>query len=453
MESQAQFDLNDAILRWRRNLERLPALDAGDTEELESHLRDSIATLRVRGLTLEEAFIVASQRLGPPQQLEREYGKMNPQGVWMERGLWMIAGILYYGLARTCAAAASASLANVFMSWSMNGHWCGLMSGLAGWTVKVAFVVVFLRLVTRHSEPVARFVNLCLRRPSLPILGIVALNYGQLPFFHWLANVAAPATGLSLEFAVIMNSWQGWCGMVEMVIFISLFVFLLRSQLQMLDGLSPRQEKRRVEALEPPLRDLVRVLQCEGLSQAEAAFIVTRRQGQNLESIDPVNISETRQVWMERCLWMLCGILINSCLVSNLWFAVQNPGLRLLHWLPINGHLLGLSLVCTDLTVVVLFVALLWRFVTRHKTLALCIAQFGVRRPVLGTVGLMLLLNSLFLLPWLLVNAVPQVPDVYGSTHIALQWMIHGNALLHNAILVLLLFWLGRHRMKLQPAI
>ena len=211
MESQTQFDMNDAIFRWRRNLERLPALDAGDTEELESHLLDSIATLRIRGLTLEEAFLVASQRLGPPRQLEREYGKMNPQGVWMERGLWIIVGILYFALARSCAAAASASLANVLMSWSINGHWCGLMSVLAGWTVKVAFAVVFLRLVTRHSEQGVRFVNLCLRRPLLPILGIVALNYGRLPFYHWLIVVTAPATGLSLEFAVIMNAWQGWC--------------------------------------------------------------------------------------------------------------------------------------------------------------------------------------------------------------------------------------------------
>jgi hypothetical protein len=453
MESQAQFDLNDAILRWRRNLERLPALGAGDTEELESHLRDSIETLRVRGLTLEEAFLIASQRLGPPRQLEREYGKMNPQGVWMERGLWMIAGVLYYALVRSCAAIASVSILHFFMSWSMNGRWCALISVLAKWIVEVASVVVFLRLVTRHSEQGARFVNLCLRRPLLPMLGIVALNYGRLPFYHWLVVPSAPATAYSPEFARIMNSWQGWCGLGEMVVFISVFVFLLRFQRRMLDGLSLKPEKCRVETLEPPLRDMVRVLQCEGLSEAEAAFIVTRRQGQSPEPIDTVKNSETRQVWMERCLWMLCGILIDSYLVCNLWFAVQDPGLRLLHWLPINGHLLGLSLVCTDLTVVVLFVALLWRFVTRHKTLALCIAQFGVQRPVLGTVGLMLLLNSLFLLPGLLVNAVPQVPDVYGSTHIALQWMIQGKALLHNAIPVLLLFWLGRHRMKLQPAI
>lgn len=37
--------------------------------ELESHLRDSIATLQTRGLSAEEGFLIATRRLGQGQEI------------------------------------------------------------------------------------------------------------------------------------------------------------------------------------------------------------------------------------------------------------------------------------------------------------------------------------------------------------------------------------------------
>src|ERR1043165_8539789 len=58
MEATTPFDLNQAIQRWRENLGQSPAFRSENLFELESHLRDSIATLQRQGLSDEEALLV-----------------------------------------------------------------------------------------------------------------------------------------------------------------------------------------------------------------------------------------------------------------------------------------------------------------------------------------------------------------------------------------------------------
>ena len=57
-----EFDLSDGVRRWRESLSGSPALSAGDLDELESHLRDSIASLEACGLSAREAFWVGTSR-------------------------------------------------------------------------------------------------------------------------------------------------------------------------------------------------------------------------------------------------------------------------------------------------------------------------------------------------------------------------------------------------------
>src|SRR5882724_1033998 len=93
MENQTSFDLNLSIQRWRENLAQSSALRNENLNELESHLCDSIATLQTTGLSGEEAFVIASRRIGKAQQLEIEFGKVNAKSVWLDRLLWMLIGI------------------------------------------------------------------------------------------------------------------------------------------------------------------------------------------------------------------------------------------------------------------------------------------------------------------------------------------------------------------------
>lgn len=98
MEKTIEFDLNPAIRDWRKNLAQSPAFRPENLDELEAHLRDSIAELETRGLSAKEAFMVATKRVGTSGSLEREFGKINASSVWLDRILWALIGIQVWGL-------------------------------------------------------------------------------------------------------------------------------------------------------------------------------------------------------------------------------------------------------------------------------------------------------------------------------------------------------------------
>ena len=72
------------IARWRAYVDRSPALDGPDTEELEAHLREQIAELEAAGLTSEEAFLVGVKRLGSVDGLSREYALAHSDRLWRQ---------------------------------------------------------------------------------------------------------------------------------------------------------------------------------------------------------------------------------------------------------------------------------------------------------------------------------------------------------------------------------
>ena len=82
METTTPIDLNRAIQHWRENLAQSPAIRGDNLNELESHLRDSIATLQKSGLSAEEAFLVATKRVGNGATLGVEF---DPDAAWNER--------------------------------------------------------------------------------------------------------------------------------------------------------------------------------------------------------------------------------------------------------------------------------------------------------------------------------------------------------------------------------
>ena len=86
------------IQNWRENFAQSPALRRENLEELESHLRDSIALLQARGLNAEEAFLIAGRRTGAVNRLEPEFCKVNGAAVWTDRVFWMLIGYQAWSL-------------------------------------------------------------------------------------------------------------------------------------------------------------------------------------------------------------------------------------------------------------------------------------------------------------------------------------------------------------------
>jgi hypothetical protein len=79
MENQTSFDLSVEIRSWREKLARSTSLSRASLDELESHLRDSALSLEKAGLSPEEAFLIATRRIGPATHLEAEFAKVEPR--------------------------------------------------------------------------------------------------------------------------------------------------------------------------------------------------------------------------------------------------------------------------------------------------------------------------------------------------------------------------------------
>jgi hypothetical protein len=82
--SQPEQDgpLEQRIGEWRNYLRRRQAIHTVDVAELEDHLREQIAALTERGLTGDEAFLVAVKRMGDLDTLSREFAREHSERLW-----------------------------------------------------------------------------------------------------------------------------------------------------------------------------------------------------------------------------------------------------------------------------------------------------------------------------------------------------------------------------------
>jgi len=78
------FELESQIRKWRGHLQSTGAVGAQDLEELESHLRDSVDDLVMKGIEEEEAFLVSIRRLGDADVLGSEFAKISTEQMWRQ---------------------------------------------------------------------------------------------------------------------------------------------------------------------------------------------------------------------------------------------------------------------------------------------------------------------------------------------------------------------------------
>ena len=78
------FDLETNIRSWTDYLRSHGSLNEEDVKELETHLREELDALQDRGLSGDEAFLVAVKRLGQADVLAREFAKVNTERMWKQ---------------------------------------------------------------------------------------------------------------------------------------------------------------------------------------------------------------------------------------------------------------------------------------------------------------------------------------------------------------------------------
>lgn len=88
------FDFNQAVSEWRQRMTSGGIKAADVLNELESHLREDVDEQIRSGLSQQQAFYAAVQRIGESKALKREFRKVNRRSIIKLKILAAISGFI-----------------------------------------------------------------------------------------------------------------------------------------------------------------------------------------------------------------------------------------------------------------------------------------------------------------------------------------------------------------------
>jgi hypothetical protein len=168
MENKTSFDLNGEIRRWRDALALSPEFCGQDIDELECHLSDSLVELQNKGLSEEEAFIIATRRLGSVPALAKEFGRVNNPALWTDRLLWMVLGCAFIGIVRSFYAMPLI----LFIRRNLPPYFPVVI-----WSIPLILAGFIVRSAVQPNGYVRRMMSSLLCRPAVLSLGLIVVGF------------------------------------------------------------------------------------------------------------------------------------------------------------------------------------------------------------------------------------------------------------------------------------
>jgi hypothetical protein len=460
MEIPPRFDLSESIQQWRIALQGAPALGPEEMDELESHLHDSIEALCARGFSDEESFLLASGRLGSSLELKREFGKVNRGRVWMGRAFWMLGGVFVWSVITVLSLIGARLLTSISAIWLGNAHAIRFLDIAGWWMVAAGATFVLWRLVTRRNEQMTRAVRFCLRRPFIPALGLIGFSLSAPHLYTWTLNLSvntllfhlsetvserwlANMQSLSMDHPTA-SVWTNWGWSVNWSVWTGALIFLVRHHWQTIrpGTVKTVSASIRLDELSSGERQKVQARLARGLSLKESIFLAKPRHD---ETSNPITrTTNSRQLWGERILWMLSGVVLHRILVE-LTVLLETGLIEFGRGWALNPHGAGFLLVCAQWGAVAVLLAGLWIFVNRFTKESLRGAQFVCERPFLTVTCLFLFFAGW---GWLMGSVIEWRPQVRVVDPAILDWSNYGHQMLFSVMGVILFFWLGKKAVK-----
>ena len=165
-------NLENEIQQWRERYRVTGQLSEAEIEELESHLRDAVEDLSGRGLSEDEAFLVARRRFGSDESVATEFEKMDPMRVWIQRTKWMLVGTLALQVLLSLRSPISL-LFETNTGVVVPGMPVPIMPFLIPLLYTAALIFLFYRCSARIVRILERFSGWCGRRPKTAVLASV----------------------------------------------------------------------------------------------------------------------------------------------------------------------------------------------------------------------------------------------------------------------------------------
>jgi hypothetical protein len=326
MENSAPFDLGQALGQWRANLQSLGGFRTEELEELESHLRESISVLHARGLSLQEAFMIAARRLGSERQLSEEYAKANPQRVWTERAMWMVAGVLVAHALSVVVGPLLAVLTNCALGSALDAHLVVGLHFLVSWVAWLGTTAIAYWILCRQSSWRDNVVAAAIRSPVLIGVGLFTVLEYLRYVMSDVGRFAEPVyrffgerdVAPSPQTIAIINSWFFWGNLLTQLLWIAagplLAGYAWRKRQSSASGSASHYE------LKPGEQEAARALQGQGLSLDESGLVLEQRRCSREAVASALARVPNRAIWLERAVWMVAGVALSRCLG---WLVLQ----------------------------------------------------------------------------------------------------------------------------------
>jgi len=196
-QSMKTFDLEKSVSRWRATFDADHGISAEALDELEIHLRDSMEQLEEACLTQEEAFLLASRRVGSADALEPEYACVSPQTAWVRPLFWMTLGVIGFSTAMglTTAMGRLASLgAAAWMPVGSASLWAAVCHGIVILALIAATAGSWIYLVRGDRLGIlGAIASHPVRSLLCAMIGAVVVKAGVFILAIWSARLFSPA--------------------------------------------------------------------------------------------------------------------------------------------------------------------------------------------------------------------------------------------------------------------
>jgi hypothetical protein len=312
MGDKTMSDIEKRIEQWRAGLAGSELLGGSDVNELESHLRDESAQLKASGLSEDEAFVIASRRLGDGPALEAEFAKAHPHRRLAHGLYWSSIGVLGYFLVVRITLLASWVPAWLAYAAGLRNLWC--LVAFAG-VSRVAFFALLPLLALKYYRSRAQATP-----RNAPIsIRLSVLIAGAIVSLWWIVALLDPVLRLTMShegFAHVASAsfWAGfgWEILMPFLLVAVLVVLTVRrksSAGQNAIGSISSDRAQKTGELESYLREEIRHLTALGLSDEEASLIARHRLGETHMPEGEFSEALLLRQRDNRLCWMVIGVL------------------------------------------------------------------------------------------------------------------------------------------------
>jgi len=152
MENRTKFNLAQSTTKWLLNLENSGNFDQEHLVELKNHLDDQIDSLKQLGLTHEESFWIAVKRIGEPDVLKNEFGKVHYSNLSVKNITLMIQGILLFLIGMKSIILLSVLLAYVVAQFDLSNPVTNIVAYISMITLPVTIFILLRYDYKRKSK-------------------------------------------------------------------------------------------------------------------------------------------------------------------------------------------------------------------------------------------------------------------------------------------------------------